>query len=126
MNDVEFGRVLNGGAEVVPSSGFVGAVMDAVRREATLPPPIPFPWARVWPAFAAVAVAVAWTAIAASSDTVARSTEPLLSLQWVVSLPALSMPSLPGRLVGPAFLALSLALAFVCFRFAMRLTGNRS
>ena len=29
---------------IVPSSGFTASVMEAVSREATVPPPIPFPW----------------------------------------------------------------------------------
>jgi len=30
--------------DIVPSSGFTASVMDAIRREAAVPPPIPFPW----------------------------------------------------------------------------------
>jgi len=35
--------------DIVPSSGFTASVMDAVTREATTPPPIPFPWKRALP-----------------------------------------------------------------------------
>ena len=38
--------------EILPSSGFVASVMDAVRREAAIPPPIPFPWKRALPGLA--------------------------------------------------------------------------
>jgi hypothetical protein len=34
---------------IVPSSGFTASVMDAITREATAPPPIPFPWRRALP-----------------------------------------------------------------------------
>jgi hypothetical protein len=34
---------------IVPSSGFTASVMDAVTREATALPPIPFPWKRALP-----------------------------------------------------------------------------
>jgi len=34
---------------IVPSSGFTASVMEAVTREATAPPPIPFPWKRALP-----------------------------------------------------------------------------
>jgi hypothetical protein len=40
------------GDDIVPSPGFVDAVMTSVRAEASTPPPIAFPWARVWPAVA--------------------------------------------------------------------------
>jgi hypothetical protein len=35
--------------DIVPSSGFTASVMEAVMREATAPPPIPFPWKRALP-----------------------------------------------------------------------------
>ena len=38
---------------ILPSSGFAASVMDAVRREALAPPPLPFPWKRALPCFAA-------------------------------------------------------------------------
>jgi hypothetical protein len=36
--------------QLTPSSGFTQSVMDAIRDEATAPPPIPFPWKRLLPA----------------------------------------------------------------------------
>ena len=61
MRDEEIDRVLGGAEDVLPSSGFHASVMAAVHREATAPPPIPFPWKRAWPAFAAAALAGAAT-----------------------------------------------------------------
>jgi hypothetical protein len=37
---------------IIPSSGFAATVMDGVRREALIPPPIPFPWRRALPGLA--------------------------------------------------------------------------
>ena len=56
----ELDRMLSTRDEIVPSSGFVMSVMDAVRSEAaasepTLLPPIAFPWLRALPIFAALA-----------------------------------------------------------------------
>ena len=45
----EMDRILSGEDEILPSSGFTVSVMDAVRREAAAPPPIPFPWKRALP-----------------------------------------------------------------------------
>ena len=56
MRDEELDRILGGEEEILPSSGFHASVMEAVHREATAPPPIPFPWKRAWPAFAATAL----------------------------------------------------------------------
>ena len=43
MKDDELDRILSKETEIAPSSGFVSAVMDVVRSEASAPPPIPFP-----------------------------------------------------------------------------------
>jgi hypothetical protein len=42
--ETEIDQILAGEEELMPSSGFLGSVMDRVRQEAALPPPIPFPW----------------------------------------------------------------------------------
>lgn len=57
----ELDRVFSRSDEIVPSSGFVSSVMNAVRREAEAPEaapmqPIGFPWLRALPIFAALAV----------------------------------------------------------------------
>jgi hypothetical protein len=55
----EFDRIASGEGEIVPSSGFVTSVMDAVRAEAAVPQPIPFPWTRALPVFAALGAVLA-------------------------------------------------------------------
>ncbi len=47
MNHDDIDRILSGDDDLLPSSGFRESVMDAVRRDAATPPPIPFPWRRV-------------------------------------------------------------------------------
>jgi hypothetical protein len=42
--ETEIDQILAGEEELMPSSGFLCSVMDRVRQEAALPPPIPFPW----------------------------------------------------------------------------------
>lgn len=60
MNDDMLHRALGGEDELMPSSGFVAAVMERVHAEAVAPPPIPFPWKRVLPGFVVVAGALGW------------------------------------------------------------------
>ena len=43
--------------DILPSSGFVARVMEAVHAEATAPPAILFPWVRALPGIAATVVA---------------------------------------------------------------------
>jgi len=54
-------RALAGESDIVPSSGFVAAVMDAVIADATAPP-LPFPWRRAWPFAAVFAALFVWLA----------------------------------------------------------------
>ena len=49
MTDDELDRILSSTDDLEPSSGFTRNVMDAIRREASAPPPIPFPWKRALP-----------------------------------------------------------------------------
>lgn len=58
MRDDELDRILSEG-EILPSSGFTASVMDAVRREAAAPPPIPFPWKRAFPGLVAASLTLA-------------------------------------------------------------------
>ena len=57
-------RILGEDPTLTPSSGFVGSVMEAVRREAAGPEPLAFPWRRVAPGLAICLLAVVAAAIA--------------------------------------------------------------
>jgi len=45
---------------IVPSSGFLAAVMERVIEESAMPAPIPFPWKRAVPGFVLIAGVFAW------------------------------------------------------------------
>lgn len=49
MSDEEIDRIAGAPDSIVPSSGFAASVMEAVKRDAEVPPPIPFPWKRALP-----------------------------------------------------------------------------
>jgi hypothetical protein len=53
----ELDRILNEEHAISPPLGFTRRVMAAVSQEASLPPPIPFPWRYAFAALAAIAVA---------------------------------------------------------------------
>ncbi len=63
MTDKRMDEILGTDEELVPSSGFLVAVMDRVREEAAAPPPIPFPWKRALPGSAVVAGVFGWVAV---------------------------------------------------------------
>jgi hypothetical protein len=67
MDDLD--RALLSEEALVPSSGFAGGVMDAVRAAAVEPPPLPFPWARfLLGVLACIAAAAATTVLLMSED----------------------------------------------------------
>ena len=53
-------RLLAAEEELVPSSGFLAAVMERVQEEAQAPPPIPFPWKRAIPGMVLAAGVLGW------------------------------------------------------------------
>ena len=61
MKPEDLDRVLSTEGEIVPSSGFVDAVMEAVTAEATAPP-LAFPWKRAWPLGAGFLALLLWLA----------------------------------------------------------------
>ena len=116
-------RILSRKEEILPSSGFTASVMDAVRREAAVPPPIPFPWKRAWPVLAlAVAVVIAVPIVA------------VVELVKVASAPASNAPAamsnvwpqLPGWASNPmiGWTAGSLLFAYIAVKFSMRLASR--
>jgi len=60
MKDEELDRILSSEDDLIPSSGFVSSVMEAVRQESVTPPPISFPWKHAMPGLAGLAVTLGW------------------------------------------------------------------
>jgi len=63
---LEIDRVLADVADIVPSSGFVASVMEAVTVEAA--PPLPFPWKRAFPLAAGFIALLLWLAFRQSGS----------------------------------------------------------
>ena len=63
MTDERIDEILGTEEELVPSSGFLAAVMERVREEAAAPPPIPFPWKRAVPGFVVAAGVLGWSGV---------------------------------------------------------------
>ena len=67
MKPEEFDRVLSEEGDIIPSSGFVAAVMESVTAEATAPP-LTFPWKRALPLVAAFPALLLWLALMPSGQ----------------------------------------------------------
>jgi hypothetical protein len=131
--DDEMNRILSRKEEILPSSGFAASVMDAVRREAAAPPPIPFPWKRALPVVVAggfVLVMVFVTLVVAIAQVIKSSA----TAQFSTSLPAMLAPifglqgmqGLQRNLVGAAgWSVLALLVAFISVKLSMRLAASR-
>jgi hypothetical protein len=123
----EMNRILSRENEILPSSGFAVSVMDAVRREAVAPPPIPFPWKRALPGLLAGGFALALVLVAGVVAIVQwgrAATAPQLSM----SLPSLLTPILGWQrnLAGAAsWTVLALLVTLVSVKLSMRLASGR-
>jgi len=115
MND-EIDRILSREDEILPSSGFAASVMEAVRREAAVPPPIPFPWKRALPCAVMAAVALAltsWVFVRALAQ-LSRGSGNAHSAEMLTSvLPIVRTAITPA--IGWTVAALALALVSVAF-----------
>jgi hypothetical protein len=108
--------------EIIPSSGFTASVMDAVRREATTPPPIPFPWKRALPGLAAGCVTLVLVLIEIVTHldrhAAAREIHPATASAFD--------PILNEAInAGMGWIFLVLLLSLVSMMFSMRLTSGR-
>lgn len=132
MNDDDLDRVLREREEIVPSSGFVASVMEAVQQEAAasapIPfPPIPFPWKWALPGFV-VSVAMAMGMIARWVYFGAHASHPVRSV--AVAIPVESLSTLlphsqiaASTMVALEWSALALLVSFAAAWVSMRIAG---
>jgi hypothetical protein len=126
--DDEMNCILSREEEILPSSGFAASVMDAIRREAAAPQPIPFPWKRALPALVVGGFVLAMVfvmVIAVIVQVVGASTTTRVS----ISLPSMLAPTLPlqenlGNAAG--WIVLALLVALISVKLSMRLAGGRA
>lgn len=129
MNNDDLDRMLMEREEIVPSSGFVASVMEAVQQEAAAPAPIPFPWKWALPGLI-VSVAMAIGMIARWFHSVATVRQPVRPLTTTFPMETLSS-SLPqvhiavSTWVALEWSALALLVSFAAAWLSMRLAGVR-
>lgn len=129
MNRDDLDRMLMEREEIVPSSGFVASVMEAVQQEAAAPTPIPFPWKWALPGFV-VSVAMAMGMIARWFYSGAHSSHPVQSVVTVLPMERLSSSLSQAHIAGSTLVALEwsalgLLVSFVAAWLSMRIAGVR-
>jgi len=122
----EINRILSREDEILPSSGFAVSVMDAVRREAAAPPPIPFPWKRALPGLVVggFVLAMVFVTVVAVSVQLIRSAT---SGHFSISLPPWLTPILGLQRnleIAAGWTVLALLVTFVSVRLSMRLASR--
>ena len=124
MNQDELDRMLSGQAGIVPSSGFLSGVMEAVRREASAPPPIPFPWIRALPALAAVwfVLGIMIVALLRSSSAGGTPSPSIASRVFAAVAPVVEA----ANMYGIGWILMAIVLTVVCISLSMRLAGGRA
>lgn len=121
MKDDDIDRILSKEQEIIPSSGFLGSVMDAMQREATAPP-IPFPWKRALPGLTAAGLALVWVLVAGISLFIRGTvTQPLPS--ELLSSFALIIGA--WKTVGASWITLALVLSLASVKFSRRFVSGK-
>lgn len=120
---------------ILPSCGFAGAVMTAVRNEAAAHPPIPFPWRRALPGLALAALLLPGLIIAAvlavrAIPAAAPQAVPHAPGFWQAGLAALAPARLTPLLHSAAapdvlWPLFALLLAAACLQLSHRLLSSR-
>jgi len=115
INQNRMDEILATEEELVPSSGFLAAVMDRVQEEAAAPVPIPFPWKRALPGFVLAAGVFGWAGV-----ELVRVAVPVMQENLMAA------PHLPSSMVQPmeqaGWAALALGASLLSWLLARMLT----
>jgi hypothetical protein len=120
MKPDDLDRILSEEIGIAPSTGFVSGVMDAVRREASAPPPIPFPWLRALPGLASGALGF----VAMLSVPVKNASRPVSGEPMRV-LPVLAHALDITKMYGIDWMLLTILASVACIAISLRLTTWR-
>jgi hypothetical protein len=121
VNQEDLDRMLSTQENIVPSSGFVDNVMDAIECAASTPPPIPFPWKHALPGLAAWLIALVsfvYLAFAHFDASSARSTLPRTAPMLAAIIESL-------KAVDGEWIAMALLVSAASVFFSMRIVGAR-
>jgi hypothetical protein len=129
MNHDDLDRMLMEREEIVPSSGFVSSVMEAVQQEVAAPAPIPFPWKWALPGLI-LSVGLAMGMIARWLHSGAPVSHPIHPVAMAIPMEtlssSLSQVNLPATtMVALEWSALALLVSLAAAWLSMRIAGAR-
>jgi hypothetical protein len=123
MREEELHRILSEEQKIVPSSGFVVSVMDAVRREAAAPPPIAFPWKRAMPGLFSAALALAWVVVVGVKLFSGGSAPEPPPAKMAI---AFTLVAEAWKANGASWIVLALILSFGSVKLSVRLASGKT
>jgi hypothetical protein len=110
-------RILSSEEQILPSSGFLTAVMERVEEESRVPAPIPFPWKR-----ALLAIPLVIGVVGLSVYEFVRYGIPTMPS---AVLPEIHLSVAPRTPMDQAvWVALALVVSFLSWKLARRITGQ--
>ena len=121
MQHDDLDRLLTKEQEIIPSSGFVSSVMNAVRRDATASAPIPFPWHRALPGLCAAGLAVVWLFVEGANMFRGIATQP----HPAALLSAFALIFQSWKSVGASWIVLGLILSLASLSLSKRLVSRK-
>ena len=122
MSHEEVDRILSKQEEILPSSGFANSVMQAVRQEAAVPPPIPFPWKHALPGIVAAAGILIYLLVEIARNWQSGSRVAGPSAQWLARFTPLVNATISPE---AGWVALALTLAFVSLTLPIHLASRK-
>jgi hypothetical protein len=117
VDQIRIDEILATDEELVPSSGFLSAVMERVQEEASAPAPIPFPWKRALPGIALVAGVFVWLGVELVRTGVA-------AMQQVTPATVQVPPGLVQPLEQAGWVGLGLGISLASWLLTRRLAGR--
>ena len=117
MKSTTLGAILATEEAIVPSSGFLAAVMERVEDEARMPAPIPFPWKRAFPGFVLAAGVFGWGA-----EELVRFGVPAMKAH-PMAMPHISL-AMTLALQQAGWVALALGISLASWLLARKLAGR--
>ena len=123
MREHELDQMLSKERDVMPSARFTKSVMEAVRAEASAPPPLTFSWWRVLPLVATGIFTVAWVFIEGLGLYTVPQASPGVGTSWTDRIPALLFQI---ESFGIGWVLLALLITAACVELTWRACDRRA
>jgi hypothetical protein len=123
MREHELDQILSEEKDVAPTATFTKSVMEAVKLEASTPPPIAFPWVRALPGLATGVFASMWIVIEGVRLYEPQHRTAFIPAPWIERLTTLIARAESS---GISWILLALVVTAVCVDLTWRVSERRA